>query len=182
MVTLLPWFVMWYRYIILSPTHVLIRACGYVRNDAHYIQGFSLVCIHALNICQLFMRNISNFWGVGCVVMWIYTWQLVVAHSNRFKSYVHFPFLATLRSKWQFLAIFGNFWWAFLLTEMQNIARNGKKVTEVLYRVAKNGKWTYLVSRQLYKRWPLFKDTCVYIEIRPATWPSSMHEITGHIL
>ena len=33
-------------------------------------------------------------------------------------------------------SIFGNFWRALLLTEMQNTARNGKKVTEVLYRVA----------------------------------------------
>ena len=43
------------------------------------------------------------------------------------------PFLATLRSIK--IAIFGNFWRAFLLSEMQNITRNGKKVTEVLYRV-----------------------------------------------
>ena len=47
--------------------------------------------------------------------------------------YVHLPFLATLRSIK--IAIFGNFWRALLLTKMQNIARNGKKVTEVLYRV-----------------------------------------------
>ena len=32
--------------------------------------------------------------------------------------------------------IFGNYWQALLLTEMRNIARNGKKVTEVLYREA----------------------------------------------
>ena len=46
-------------------------------------------------------------------------------------SYVHLPFLATLRSIK--IAIFGEH---LLLTEMQNITRNGKKVTEVLYRVA----------------------------------------------
>ena len=49
-------------------------------------------------------------------------------------SYVHLPDLATLRSIK--IAIFGNFWRALLLTEMQNIARNGKKMTQVLYRAA----------------------------------------------
>ena len=34
------------------------------------------------------------------------------------------------------IAIFGNFWQALLLTEMQNIARNGKKGTQALHREA----------------------------------------------
>ena len=45
-------------------------------------------------------------------------------HPMRY-MYVHFSFLATLRSIK--VAIFGSFW-------KQNIAKNGKNVTQVLYR------------------------------------------------
>ena len=45
--------------------HVMIRSCGYVWNGTHCP---SMACIHALNICKLFIRNILNF-GAGCVVM-----------------------------------------------------------------------------------------------------------------
>ena len=44
-----------------------------------------------------------------------------------YNSYVHLSFLATLRSIK--IAICGNFWTALLLMKMQNIARNGEKVT-----------------------------------------------------
>ena len=54
----------------------------------------------------------------------IHTRAIAVLSYDR---YVRLPFLATLRSIK--IAIFGNFWTALLLMKMQNIARNGKKVT-----------------------------------------------------
>lgn len=56
-----------------------------------------------------------------------------------------FATLATLRSVK--IIPFGNFWCALLLTGMQNIAGNGKTVTQVLYRVANRRMHSHLLPQ-----------------------------------
>ena len=97
---------------------------SYWLSQSHFWSMWNSLAVLTHFFCFFFVARLqSSTWVLHCR-------SVFALFSSR---YVHLPVLITLRSIK--IAIFGNFWRALSLTEMQNIARNGKKVTEVLYSV-----------------------------------------------